>query len=66
MVKKSNITPIHYDLPITPLEFIVKNDLNFIEGNIIKYVCRYKQKNGVEDLQKAKEYLNKLIELCEK
>lgn len=67
MEYKSNATkPEHYDMPITPLQFIVKNDIGFIEGNIIKYICRYKRKNGVEDLKKAQEYLNQLIQLCEK
>ena len=67
MEYKSNVTkPEHYDMPITPLQFIVKNDIGFIEGNIIKYICRYKRKNGVEDLKKAQEYLTQLIQLCEK
>ena len=35
-------------------------------GNIIKYICRWKQKNGVEDLKKARWYLNHLIECVEK
>jgi hypothetical protein len=35
--------------------------MNFLEGNIIKYVSRYKTKNGIEDLKKAQWYLNKLI-----
>ena len=47
---------------IQPIEFIIKNKLGFLEGNIIKYVCRYKQKNGVEDLLKAQHYLDFLIE----
>ena len=60
----SNITrPEHYKSTIEPIDFIVANKLNFIEGNIIKYVVRYKQKNGLEDLLKAQEYLKRLIEL---
>ena len=60
----SNITrPKHYQSTIEPIDFIVANNLNFIEGNIVKYVVRYKQKNGLEDLLKAQEYLKKLIEL---
>lgn len=56
----------HYkDFPIQPIEFITKNNIGFIEGNIIKYVCRYKAKNGVEDLNKAKHYLEMLIELTQ-
>ena len=47
---------------IQPIEFIFENDLGFCEGNVVKYVTRYKDKNGVEDLKKAKHYLELLIE----
>ena len=54
----------HYkDFPIQPVEFIHKNGLGFIVGNVVKYVVRYKQKNGVEDLKKARHYLDMLIEM---
>ena len=47
----------HYkDFHIQPYEFISKNDLSFFQGNVIKYVCRYKHKNGIEDLEKIKHY----------
>jgi len=53
----------HYkDMTIQPIDFILKNKLGFCEGNIIKYVCRYKNKNGIQDLQKAKQYIDFLIE----
>ena len=52
----------HYKMPIPPIDFIAANNMNFIEGNIIKYVCRYKSKNGLEDLIKAKDYLERLIQ----
>ena len=39
-----------------PYEFISKNDLSFFQGNVIKYVCRYLNKNGVQDLEKIKHY----------
>ena len=42
-------------------DVIIDQEMNFLEGNIIKYVWRYKEKNGVEDLKKAKVYLEKLI-----
>lgn len=48
---------------IQPVEFIYKNNIPFIEGNILKYILRYKQKNGIEDLKKARHYLDMLIEL---
>ena len=54
----------HYlGLPIQPVEFIHRNGLGFIQGNIIKYVVRYADKNGVQDLLKAKHYLEILIEM---
>lgn len=57
----------HYkDMAIQPTEYIVKNGLNFVEGNIIKYVTRYRIKGGLEDLKKAQHYLSILIELEEK
>lgn len=55
----------HYQTPIQPWDYILANSLGFLEGNIIKYVTRYKAKNGVEDLKKARHYLDKLIEVTE-
>lgn len=53
----------HYKkMAIQPIDFIYFNDIPFIEGNIIKYLLRYKKKNGLEDLKKAKHYLEILIE----
>ena len=53
----------HYkDMAIQPIEFITKNNIPFIEGNIIKYICRWRVKGGVEDLKKARHYLDMLIE----
>lgn len=51
---------------IQPIEFIIANNLSYLEGNIIKYITRYKYKNGVEDLKKAKQYLIWLIQQQEK
>lgn len=48
---------------IQPTEFIYKNNVPFIEGNIIKYVMRHRDKNGIEDLKKARHYIDLLIEL---
>jgi hypothetical protein len=59
--KTKQIGGDHYDLPIPPINFILANDLGFVEGNIIKYVTRYKRKNGMQDLLKAKHYLDILI-----
>ena len=56
----------HYsDMAIQPIEFIHKNNLSFIQGNVIKYVCRYKSKGGIQDLNKAKHYIDLLIEFEE-
>ena len=56
----------HYkNMTLQPIEYIIKNNLNFCEGNIIKYITRYKDKNGIEDLKKARHYLEMLIELFE-
>jgi hypothetical protein len=57
------ISPNHYArFKIQPVEFIMANGLGFCVGNVIKYVCRYDAKNGLEDLRKARSYLDKLIE----
>lgn len=54
----------HYkDLAIQPIEYIHANNIPFIEGCIIKYVSRWRNKNGVNDLEKAKHFLDMLIEL---
>ena len=45
---------MYYD--IQPYEFISKNNLTFFQGCVIKYVCRYMHKNGVEDLDKIIHY----------
>ena len=47
---------------IQPVEFIIKNNIGFVEGNIIKYVLRFKEKGGVSDLLKAKHYIELLID----
>ncbi len=64
--KNTQIGGNHYSgMAIQPTEFIHKNNLSFIQGNVIKYVCRYKSKGGIEDLNKAKHYIDLLIELEE-
>lgn len=44
-------------------DYIITNNLGFLEGNIIKYISRWKNKDGVKDLLKARHYLDKLIEI---
>lgn len=54
----------HYkDLAIQPVEYIYLNNIGYLEGNVIKYVTRWKDKNGIADLEKAKHYIDLLIEL---
>lgn len=55
----------HYkDMAIQPIEFIQANGIGFMEGNVIKYVSRWKAKNGIPDLEKARHYLDMLIEFA--
>lgn len=54
--------PAHYaDMKIDVIEFCQKNNLDFMQGNIIKYVCRFREKGGEADLLKAREYIDRLI-----
>lgn len=53
----------HYQqMAYQPLTFIMEQKLKFCEGNIVKYIARYKYKNGLQDLKKAQHYLRYLIE----
>jgi len=59
-------SPAHYTKGgIEPWDFIASQNLNFLAGNVVKYISRYRYKNGVEDLKKAKTYLEKLITIEE-
>jgi hypothetical protein len=61
---KEQVAGNHYkDCAIQPAEFIHKNGIGYMEGAVIKYCCRWRQKNGVEDLKKARHYLDLLIEM---
>tara|TARA_R110000803_G_scaffold167074_1_gene230362 strand:+ start:902 stop:1081 length:180 start_codon:yes stop_codon:yes gene_type:complete len=51
---------------IQPIEYIHANGLGFIEGNIVKYITRWRDKNGIQDLEKIKHYIDLLIELEDK
>ena len=60
---KKQVGGNHYkNYKIQPVEFIIKNNIGFVEGNIIKYVLRFKEKGGVQDLEKAKHYIELLID----
>ena len=54
----------HYKyMKIQPIEFIAANKLDFMQGSIIKYICRYKTKGGIADLEKIKHFVDLIIEL---
>lgn len=56
----------HYTkFKIQPVEFIFKNNLSFIQGCVIKYICRFDKKNGVEDLDKIIHYCELQKELLQ-
>lgn len=55
---------VHYTkCAIQPIEYIHANKLGFIEGNVIKYITRWRDKNGIQDLKKIIHYVELLIEL---
>jgi hypothetical protein len=61
-VEEIQIGGSHYNkYVIQPTEFIYKNNVPFVEGNIIKYVMRHRDKNGAEDLKKAIHYCELLL-----
>lgn len=59
------VHPSHYNRGIEMWDYAYSHKLDFFEGNVVKYVTRWRDKNGIEDLKKAKQYLDKLIELNE-
>lgn len=65
---ETQVSGNHYkDKAIQPVEYIHANRIGYFEGNVIKYVTRWKDKGGVADLNKAKHYIELLIELeCRK
>ena len=61
---KKQVGGKHYtNYKIQPIEFITSNNIGFIEGNVIKYLLRFKEKNGLQDLDKAIHYLELLKEI---
>lgn len=54
----------HYkDMPIQPIEYIHVNNLDYLAGNVVKYISRHKKKNGAEDVKKAIHYCQLILEL---
>ena len=60
---KDKINPDYYTKGIDCIDYIISHSMNYLEGNLVKYVTRYKFKNGLEDLLKARWYLDRLIEI---
>ena len=53
----------HYSsLAIQPVDYVMDNNPDYLQGNVIKYITRYKYKNGLEDLRKAKHYINMMMD----
>ena len=57
----NKINPSYYGTGLDVIDFCQKNNLDFMQGNVIKYVTRYKEKNGKEDLLKAMKYIERII-----
>lgn len=54
----------HYkSMKIQPVEYIMANELGYLEGNVVKYISRHKSKNGAEDIRKAIHYCQLILEL---
>ena len=53
----------HYaKMKVQPIQFIVANNIPYREANAIKYICRHKNKNGIQDIEKAIHYLEMILE----
>jgi len=64
--KQEQVGGSHYlMMKIQPIEYIHRNGLGFIEGCVVKYISRWRNKNGVEDLRKARHFIDLLIEMEE-
>jgi len=57
-----NVNPSHYKQGnIEVIDFILDQKFSYMEGNVVKYLSRYKNKNGLEDVKKARWYIDKII-----
>lgn len=60
--KRTQVGGDHYlKCPIQPIEYIVQNGLGWCEGNAVKFITRWKLKGGILDLEKARDYIDRLI-----
>lgn len=61
-MKKNNINPSYYRKgKMEVIDFILDQKMTYLEGSVVKYITRWKEKNGIEDLRKAEWFLQKLI-----
>ena len=65
MSKEQVVHPKHYNQGIECWDYTTSHNMGFLDGNVVKYVTRFRHKNGLQDLHKAKQYLDKLIEVEE-
>ncbi len=63
MEKEQVEHPTHYNVGIEVWDYTSSHKLDFLEGNVVKYVTRWRHKNGIQDLKKCHQYLEKLIEV---
>jgi hypothetical protein len=57
----------HYRaMKIQPIEYILKNELGYMEANVVKYISRHRNKNGAEDIKKAIHYCEMILEFIYK
>lgn len=54
-------TPKHYQMKISPAEYIAANNLDFFEGNVVKYISRHKEKDGAKDIRKIIDYCQMIL-----
>ena len=60
----SQVGGTHYkNNAVQPWDYIIANDLPYLEGNIVKYITRWRKKGGIDDLRKVLHYTQKLIEV---
>jgi hypothetical protein len=60
----SQVGGTHYkNNAVQPWDYIIANDLGYLEGNIVKYITRWRKKGGIDDLRKVLHYTQKLIEV---
>lgn len=62
-VNETQVGGTHYQSSIQHWDYVLANNIPYLEAQIIKYVTRHAKKNGLQDLQKARHFLDKLIEV---